>query len=259
VGRRGVLLLVALTLLLASACQVRTNVAVEVKPNGSGTVNVTVGVDDDALQKAPELAHVRTDDLTAAGWTVTGPTKNPADGFTNWSASKPFANPEQATQILGEISGPNGPFKNFVVTRDRSFAKTDYGISGTIDLTGGLQSFSDSALAAQLDGKPLGDDIAAIEQRIGQPLDDVFKFQLFVRLPGSLTSNAPVQFGNTATWQPKLTDSAATSVQATSKSMRWPTVIGIVLIAVAIVGLFIWLGLHLSRRRKTNVGSFSGP
>ena len=256
-SRRGVLVVVALTLVVASACKVRTDVTVAVNKDGSGTVSVAVGVDDDGLAKAPEFAHVRTDDLAAAGWTVTGPLKE-SDGLTWYRGSKPFANPEEATRILNEISGPNGPFRNFVVSRERAFAKTTYGFDGTIDLSGGLASFSDSALAAQLDGKPLGDDVAAIEQRIGEPLDNVFVFRVAVRLPGSVSSNAPAQFANAAVWQPRMSDTAPLTLHATSTAMRWPTVIGSVLVALAALGLVIWLVVRMRRRPTANVGSKPG-
>ena len=76
---------------------------------------------------------------------------------------KNFANPDEASKIFTELSGTNGPFRDFAITRSRSFARTKFTFKGTVDFTAGLESFSDSELAAQLDGKPLGDDLQAIE------------------------------------------------------------------------------------------------
>ncbi len=76
------LALVALVVVLASACQVKTEVDIDVKADGSGTVTVSVGLDDAAVKDIGDLgAVVRTDDLTKAGWTIGRPAKE-ADGFT---------------------------------------------------------------------------------------------------------------------------------------------------------------------------------
>ena len=194
--------------------------------NGSGTVTVKIGLDDDALKQAPNFQQsLKVDDLTAHGWTVTGPVKE-TDGFTYFSAAKPFANPEEAEKILTEVSGEKGPFQDFTISRTRSFARTKFHFSGTVDFTGGIESFSDSELAQQLDGHPLGEDVKAIEARINDTLDNVFQIRIAVRMPGDVTSNAPGQATNGAVWQPRLSEPNAITLEATSTSTRWFTVIG---------------------------------
>jgi hypothetical protein len=243
--------LVLLIVIGAGACRVDTQVGITVNQNGSGTVTVRVGLDDDALRRVPTLVQdLETDDLRATGWTLQGPTKQ-SDGLTYISASKNFADPEEASKVLAEISGPNGPFRDFAITRTRSFAKTKFTFDGTVDFAAGLESFSDSELAAQLDGKPLGDDLKAIEDRAGQPLDTAFQFHVIVRLPGKLTSNAPVQAANGAVWQLKLSDTEPVKLTATSTDMRWLTVIatGIAIVAGGAVLVLVVLRL-LSRRRR---------
>ena len=244
--------LVAAVIVVSGACRVHTNVSVDVKENGSGTVTVEIGLDDDALRKAPNLEQtLRVQDLTAHGWTVTGPVKED-DGFTYVTATKPFANPDEAAGIFREISGDTGPFRDFSLSRSRSFARTTFRFSGTVDFTAGLAAFSDSQLAQELDGKPIGDDIKAIEQRIDESLDKVFQFQVRVRLPGGVTSNAPTQATNGAVWQPRLSQTGPVTLEASSTSTRWATIIGAVGLGVGVLGLVVivpsvWL-VRRSRR-----------
>ncbi|MEY2432627.1 MAG: hypothetical protein QOC92_2352 [Acidimicrobiaceae bacterium] len=245
--------LVLLVILLSGACRVRTDVGIEVKENGSGTVTVRIGLDDDAMKKAPNFQQaLKVDDLTAHGWTVTGPAKE-TDGFSYVAASKPFANPDEAKKILLEVSGEKGPFRDFAITRTRSFAHTRFRFSGTIDFAGGLEAFSDSQLAQDLDGKPIGDDIKAIEQRINDTLDNVFQFRVAVRLPGDVTSNAPGQATNGAVWQPRLSQPGAITLEASSSSTRWFTIIGTAAAVVAAIGIIVVLVVRfiLVRRRRT--------
>jgi hypothetical protein len=242
--------LVLLIVIGAGACRVDTQIGITVNENGSGTVTVRIGLDDDALRRVPTLMQdLQTDDLKAAGWTLQGPTKE-SDSLTYISASKNFADPEEASKVLAEISGPNGPFRDLAITRTRSFAKTKFTFDGTVDFAAGLESFSDSELAAQLDGKPLGDDLKAIEERAGQPLDTAFQFHVVVQLPGKLTSNAPVQAGNGAVWQPKLSDTEPVKLTASSTDMRWLTVIATAVAVVAGLAVVVLVVVRLFARRR---------
>lgn len=248
--RLRLVLLVALVVVFSGACRVRTDIGIEVKANGSGTVTVKIGLDDDAMKQAPNFQQsLKVDDLAAHGWTLTGPVKE-TDGFTYFSASKPFANPDEAKRIFLEISGAKGPFRDFNITRSRSFARTKFGFSGTVDFTGGIESFSDSDLAAQLDGKPVGEDVKAIEQRINDSLDNVFQIRIAVRLPGDVSSNAPGQAANGAVWQPRLSQQGAVALTATSTSTRWVTIVGALVAVGALIGLVVLAIVRLVARRR---------
>lgn len=234
----------------SGACKVRADIGVEVKDDGSGLVTVRVGLDQEAVEELPNFADaVRVDDLTAKGWTVTGPAQE-TDTFTYVTATKPFANPDEANTIFAEVSGETGPFRDFTLARSRSFAKTEFTFSGTVDFAGGLESFSDSDLAAQLDGKPLGDDVAAIEQQIGQKLDDAFEIRVSVRLPGDVNSNAPSRAVNGAVWQPRLSQPAAITLEASSTSTRWTTIVGAGAAVLAALTLVVLLVVRAMRRRR---------
>src|SRR3954453_1561701 len=239
--RLRVAALVVLVMLSTGACRVRADIGIEMKEDGSGTVTVRIGLEDDAIKQAPKFQQsLKVDDLTAHGWTVSGGVKE-TDGFTYFSISKLFANPDEANAIFKEIAGDQGPFRDFTISRSRSFAHTNFTFSGTVDFSRGLESFSDSDLAQQLDNKPLGDDIKAIEQRINDSLDNVFQINITVRLPGNVDSNAPGQFANGARWQPKLSEPAPVTLTASSSSTRWFSIVGAAVAGVSGVGLLIVL------------------
>ncbi|MGH9112784.1 MAG: hypothetical protein ACRDZN_10895 [Acidimicrobiales bacterium] len=247
---------------------------VDVAGDGSGTVEVAVGLDADAVGRLPDLdddglstvtdlaALVRSDDLVAGGWDVTDPTAG--DGDMTWiRATKPFGTPDEADRILAELAGPGGALRDVHVSREPAFGRTSYGFSGTIDLSGGLEAFGDEGLAAALDGEVLGQDTAAIEQELGQPLADVFTFEISALLPGVVDGNgnttAPTggsastgdsasTGGSASTWSPRLGDRSL-AMEAGSTVYDWP-VLGLaaltVVSAVALVGL---LGVRRVRRR----------
>ncbi|MFP3901706.1 MAG: hypothetical protein ACLFXM_12695, partial [Acidimicrobiia bacterium] len=71
--------------LAAAGCQVRTEVVVSAAEDGSGSVDVVVDLDADAVERVPDAdrdgertaddvaALVRVDDLESAGWRVRPP------------------------------------------------------------------------------------------------------------------------------------------------------------------------------------------
>ena len=115
---RRLLVAVVVAVLAATGCQVRTQIGVDVREDGSGTVRVELALDDDAFSEYPGLAdQLRTEDLEATGWTVSGPTKE-SDGLTWFRIEKPFATPEEATAILADVGGDDGPFRDFSLARE---------------------------------------------------------------------------------------------------------------------------------------------
>lgn len=247
-------LLALLVVVLLAACQVRTEVAIDVAEDGSGTVMVSVGLDPDAASRFPGLAdELRVDDLEATGWTITGPAVE-EDGFSWVRATKPFATPEEAGAVLAEVAGADGPFRDFAVTRERSFARTEYGFRGVVDFSAeGLASFSDDALAAALDGEPLGESVEAIESRIGAAIDDAFTFRVAVGLPGDVESNAPTTASNGAVWEPRLSEGRAIELEASSEEVRTSTyafVAAAVAGALALLVVAVVLPLRRARRRR---------
>jgi hypothetical protein len=228
-------LLAVLAVALLAACQVRTEVAVDVEEDGSGTVTVSVGLDPDAASRVPGLAQeLRVDDLGAG--------------------DRPAGGPEEAGTVLaelGQVAGTEAPFRDFQVTRKRSFARTEYGFSGVVDFSGGLEAFGDDALTAALDGEPLGESVEAIEQRIGQAIDDAFTFRVAVGLPGEVSSNAPTAASNGAVWEPRLSEARAITLAASSEVVRTRSIVFVALAVVGVVGaLTVGAVLPLRRARR---------
>jgi uncharacterized protein len=251
-------LLGVLVALTATACQVRTTVAVDVAEDGSGTVEVAVGLDADAVGRLPEVDDdgrstvadlaglVRTDDLAAAGWHVSGPAASPAadDGLVWIRVTKPFGTPEEAGRVLAEVTGTDGPLRDLRVDRDDGFGRTQFTFKGTADLSGGLEAFGDTRLAAALDGEALGQDAAAIEKELGRPLSKMFTLEISADLPGG---------SKPAAWTPELGGEPVE--MATTSTVRdwWVLALaavavgcGLALVAVVAVGL-----LRLSRAPAT--------
>jgi hypothetical protein len=242
------LLVVVALVLVVAGCRVETTVGIDVGHDGSGHIEVAVGLDDDALAKIPDLKEqLQVSDLTVTGWKVTGPTKG--DAGLHWvRADHSFATPAEATKLLRQLSGDKGPFRSFRLTRHHSFLRTKFAMTGTVDFTGGLESFSDPALTQQLGGQAFGRDLQKLEQQLGQSLDRTFRFKVAVRLPGKVSSNAPVQAGNGAIWQPALSDPRP--AQLTARSSQWNTqpVLWTVVAVVAGVILLLWLLVRLAMR-----------
>ena len=73
--------MVSAAVLVVSGCQVKTDVALKMNEDGSGTVKLTVTLDQEAAAQAPDLAQqLKTEDLKAAGWTIEGPTATDGGG-----------------------------------------------------------------------------------------------------------------------------------------------------------------------------------
>jgi hypothetical protein len=238
-----------LVVVVASACEVRTTVTVDVADDGSGTVEVAVDLDAEAVAQLPDLdgdgvsdaadlaALVRDDDLVAAGWTVEGPDTGD-DGGVRLQANRTFGTPGEADRVLAELTGSSGALRDLGVTRSESFGRTRYRFEGTADLSGGLEAFGDEGLAAALEGEALGEDAAAIEERIGRPLADTFTLEVTARLPGGSTS-----------WSPRLGD-APLDMRSDSTRYDWP-VLGLAFVAVVCLGALVAvLVLRVVRSRR---------
>jgi hypothetical protein len=240
---------VLLAVVVTAGCQVRSQVTLKVRDDGSGTVEVKVGLDAEALSQVPDLTGdgvsdtadltklVRVDDLKATGWRIAA-TPAPKDGGTTWlTATKPFGTPAEAGKVLAELTSPRAGLRDLKVDRSSSFAMTRYRFSGTADLSGGLEAFADEGLAKVLDGKPLGQDPAAIEARFGKPVAQMFHLTVRVELPG----------GKARSWSPQLGGKAVD--MSASSTIRDHLVLGLaVLSGSCLVALAIVL---LTRRRHT--------
>ena len=239
-------------LLLLTACQATVGVGIDESASGRGQVVVTVTLDQEAAQTVPDLAgQLRTGDLGKAGWKIEGPLPGPNHGVPNHGvvvrATKPFGNGAELARAVAELSGTGQfhPFQNFQVVRHRSFLATKTRFQGKVDLSCGLRCFGDQQLQQQLGGSDLGFDPNQLQQLTNVILDRIFRFQVSVRLPGSVTSsNAPTQAGNGAVWSPALGQQAT----LTASARQWNTR-RIGLLVLALVCLIALAAMTLVRRR----------
>jgi hypothetical protein len=239
-GRRG-LLLVALLAIVGTGCKLELDVNVDVASDGSGIVEVVVGLDADAVDRVGGDAGALVDvgELEDAGWVVDGPTTE-ADGYTRLRIRQPFATPQEAARVFAEIAGDEGPFRDFEVRRERSFAESRVAFSGYVDFASG---FGDRGPAAQVDGEPLGDSMEEIEAQLGDSLSRLIQVRVRVRLPGDVTSNATTKADNGAVWQIGFGEGGV-DLEAAGTQRRTTA---LVLVGVGVVGSVVLLGLLVIR------------
>ncbi|NNE72611.1 MAG: HAD-IA family hydrolase [Acidimicrobiales bacterium] len=243
----GVIVL-GVAMLVLSACNARAEVVIEVEEDLSGTVTVDVSLDDAALERVGDLQNqLRTADLVDGGWTVAGPTT--LDGLTTVTATKPFASADQLDQVLSEV----GFFREFSLTRDRSFAQTEYNLTGTADLTGGVERLGDSRLAQLLGGSPVGIDLDALEADIG-PLAEATDLTVRLRMPAEVESDGGEMSPDDAdvrVWTMRLDDTSPTVIDASAtQSFLGPRLW--MLLAGVFVVLTVASVLYLLFRRLTD-------
>ncbi|CAN5564361.1 hypothetical protein BH20ACT2_BH20ACT2_17560 [soil metagenome] len=237
-----------------------------VEADGSGWVTVEVVLDAAAAAEVPDLDDaLRVDDLGDGGWEVSGPeavaagsADSGADGGDDGVrivARKRFATPAGAGQVLAEVAGPDGPFRDFEVERTGGFGRSTTTFRGVADLSGGLAAFGDTELTALLGGEPLGFTVDQLEERAGGELADAVGFRVVVQLPGPVDSNAPVETGSTATWSPDLGDPEPLVLEASSRDLNVVALVlagGALLSGLALVLVVArLLGLRRPRRRSS--------
>ncbi|HEY5875287.1 MAG TPA: hypothetical protein VIT64_08305 [Ilumatobacteraceae bacterium] len=198
-------------LVALGACRVDATVAVTVTEDGSGSIEVTVIADADVVEAAPDLADdLRLDDLQQAGWIVEGPTAVEGGGL-QLVLSHPFASTEEATALLGQLSGDDGLLAGFELEQQRSFARVSTDLSGSLTFEEGLAELADDDIVEQIGGAPY---LATLADR-GIPVEDAFGLRLVVTAPGEVvatdgTASPSTGSESTVTWEANLVGAAAT-------------------------------------------------
>ncbi len=248
IGRRGLAAALAVLAVLAtSACDVRTDITVSGRPDGHGTVTVTVDLDHQAAQAVGNVsAQLDTAGLAAAGWRVRPPRPGPG-GSVVMSASHPFSAFSEVRPIVDEVAGSGGRPFDFTLRRQRRFWTTTTRFQGISDLRCGLGCFGDASLERQL-GSPTGVDPAVAARHAGVQADSVFHFAVTVTLPGRLQStNAPYRAGDEARWTPTLGHRLA--MTATTSRLNVAPVAAVAGAAALVVGVSV-AGAAVGRRRR---------
>jgi hypothetical protein len=206
--RRALALIAALVVL--GSCRIDATVAVTVEEDGTGVIELTVVADADVVREAPDLAaDLRLEDVTAAGWTAVGPEAT-ADGGLQLVLSHDFASTGEATALLGQLSGANGPFVGLELVQDRSFARLTTALTGSISLAEGVATMADDVLVEQVGSAPY---LAALTER-EISIADAFGLRLVVTTPGSIVetdgaASPPVGATTTVSWEADLLGAAA--------------------------------------------------
>lgn len=246
--RRTLLAAVALVAILASGCEVDIDVGVRAEPDGSGEVAVTVELDAEAADRVPDLAsQLRLGDLGDAGWIIDGPSPV-AGGAWRVVATRDFASPDEAGQVLAAVGGASGPFQGFELTRRTSFLSTDFAFAGAVDLTSGLDAFADDELRARLAGSGFSLETAELEQALGAPAADTFRFEVRAALPGRIEAEGEGVFDDGAViWQAPLGERLV--LAATSESRHVQRLVWLVVSVLAALGLVVTIIAGRRRHR----------
>ena len=232
---RWILSLLAVTVLCAS-CRVDVNVDVAMQLDGSGVVTITAVADAAVVKQAPSLAtDLRFDDVKTAGWTVVGPTAE-ANGGLRVVLTKTFQTPAQATEILANVSGPDGPLVGIALARDRNGALTTFHLNGTLQVTGGMAAFSDATLLTAVGARPYARELAAA----GVLPTDAVGVTFTAALPGAVTSTTGTPNAGVLSWAVPGDGSAVdvatiTQDKATTNGWAGPLAKG------ALIALAVWL------------------
>lgn len=266
----GVLLIAAL--LVLGGCRVDTRVTLLDRGGGHGDVSVSAVFDRQALQalggESGLASQLSVSDLTAAGWTVSGPSAT-AGGGAAVNVSHGYSSAVEASRLLAEVAG-SGPASTrpfqLVVSTHGGFFTSHNTISGRIDLTCGISCFGDQGLQSAL-GNPNGVATAPLSQQAGQQPAQAFGFTFGARLPGSIDStNAASRDRSGLSWTTPL--GQVTEVSATSESLNAGHVVlisivgGLVVVGGLLALIFRWRrrgGKHVRRRRLWPFGRRSEP
>ena len=236
VVRRAVLLPLALLAVLTS-CRADARVAVRVRPDGAGTVTVSVALDTAAVRALGDpVTALRTKDLTDAGWTVPAPRRR--GGGVQLRAVRPFRSPGELAAVLDEVGGRGGVFRGTALTVGDSVASTVYAFRTTVHLDGSLEQFSDATARKVLGGLPLGWTAEELEAA-GATRPDAATLTLDVSLPGA---ERPAQWRRPATGGSPSTVEARTS----SRVWRWWSV-GLAAAGAVMVAAGLVVGLRARR------------
>ncbi len=160
-------------LALATGCEMRVEVAVDVESGGAGSVVVSVGFDDAAVERLGDPAEaLALDDLVAVGWSLE-PIERNDEGVTWVRMTRTFDDPAGFSAVLDEVAGAGGPLTGSSVSVERGLVNTTTGLVGVVDLSAGLAPFADADLTTATGGVPFAGLIAEVEAAERRPVADM--------------------------------------------------------------------------------------
>lgn len=180
-GRRiTTTLFAAIAVLLLAACRIDITTSINVADNGSGVITVNVSADSATVEAAPELADsLNLDDLRQAGWDATVQADRPGGGLLV-VLSQSFTSTDQATELLAQLSGTDGPLRELALSRTGGMNDATFKFSGRGGLPQGLAGFADAEALSVLGGAPFTQSLNAS----GASLSDTLGMTLRITMPG---------------------------------------------------------------------------
>ena len=207
------LVAIATCCLVLAGCRVDTVVSINVEPDGSGVVAVVATADAEVMASAPNLVDdLNFDAAQAAGWKVSD-VETLDNGSAQVRVSHSFTTPQEATQLMGQLSGQFGPFKDLALVREGKETDSTWTLSGTAQITGGLQAFADPQLLQIIGGAPYEQAVREQNLDIGQAASMALK----VRLPGALESTTGVDDAGLIQWTVPF-DGSSQQIAATTQN-----------------------------------------
>lgn len=257
--RLRLLACIAAFVVLATACQVELDVAINVESDGAGEVELTVTLDDEAARKIPNLEDdLRVDDLRAADWDISSFEEIDRDEetWTEITATKRFSSPEQLQEVLDEITGSSGMFNGFTIRQESDFAERRYSVDGEVDLRRGLALFSDQQLTFLLGGEEFGRPIDEFLE--GRSPDEAISVDVEVTVPGEGDGGS----GSRVLESPEFADPEPTTIALRSiddvfaaRVLRWVAMAGFALFGLSVVLGLLAFFLERRARKKRGVGT----
>ena len=250
-------LVVVATCALLTSCRFDSIVTLDVEPDGSGTLAIVTTADAEVVAKYPNLAsELSFDDAKAAGWSVSDVATTP-EGAMQVRVAHHFVNPEEATDLLGQLSSEFGPFKDLVLTRTGKDTDSTWNLVGKLQVNDGLKAFSDPQLLTTIGATPFQATLTNSGLDIGQAVGVTFN----LKLPGEIESTTGISKFGTVQWnaafdgstQDLTTTTQNTAVAATiarifSPLLRWILILWIVGMAAFSAFVALW---RYRRHRRT--------
>ncbi len=124
--------------IVASACEAHGEIEVVLGDDGSGTVAVTVVLDDAAVERieriggGPIARRFRIGDLVAAGWSTEG--WRSVDGGAELTLTQDFATPAEGVALVEALSGDSGLVTTIAISKARDGLRDRRSVALALDL-----------------------------------------------------------------------------------------------------------------------------
>lgn len=260
-GRRITATLFAtVAVLLLAGCRIDITTSIDVANNGSGVITVNVSADAATVEAAPELTEsLNLDDLRRAGWDATVQADRP-DGGLLVVLTHSFTTTDQATAILAQLSGTDGPLRELALSRTGGMNDATFEFEGLGGLPQGLAGFADAEALALLGSAPFSQSLTVS----GASLSDTLGVTFRITMPGDVLDTTGEQSARdddrftTFTWTVPV-DGTEVSLAASTRNRNLSAIVSAVtsrvllglLIVLAVATIFYVVSVVRRRTRTT--------